>query len=338
MSSEVIAAITDDGADGGDVTISCLPVEHHRAASRAVELLVSAAPMPEVVDQVLRSATIGTTIRRAAFSWDEQGERAVRTTGLADALAWSDDERDPWHRALADGGVVAVRIDELRPSLAALAIDAGLAACVAVAVPDPGSARDGCFVLWGQHPTQVRTLPHRVEGDERSLLQLALARRHEHAQLVAAATTDALTGVLNRRELVARIEARLTADVPTTLHFLDLDGFKPVNDEHGHEAGDQVLRAVAERLVEAAGPDDLVGRLGGDELAVVHDGSLDAGALVMAIEAPIALEGGATVRVGASVGTAWSLGGHRTADALLSAADVSMYGEKRRRVTRSRTR
>ena len=158
---------------------------------------------------------------------------------------------------------------------------------------------------------------------------------------MAAATTDALTGVLNRRELVDQLERRLATGAPTTLHFLDLDGFKPVNDEHGHEAGDTVLRTVAERLRRATGPHDLVGRLGGDEFAIVHGGALDADRLTRAVVAPIAIAAGSRsieVQVGASIGVATASDDLRTADALLSSADVSMYGEKRARVSRARSR
>lgn len=339
--TELSATFVTDPDGAALVVISAVVVEHHRAAARAVELVASGAPMADVVDEVLRSVTHGTTIRAAGFSWDEGGRRATCTSGSPDDLVWSDHPDDPWHQAIATGAVVALEVDQLRPELAARAEAAGLRSVVAIGVPDPGAAAEGCFVLWGRYRTQASTLPHRIDGNERALLRLALARRQEHDRLVAAATTDALTGVLNRRELVARLEARLASGDPTTLHFLDLDGFKPVNDEHGHEAGDAVLRTVASRLLAAVGGDALVGRLGGDEFAIVHGGEIDASALARSVEAPIDLDldGRAlVVQVGASVGVARADEAATTADALLSAADVSMYGEKRARVSRGRPR
>jgi diguanylate cyclase (GGDEF)-like protein len=336
VSSELVPSVID-AADGTTLALMCaVPVEHHRAAARAVELLVSGAPMAEVADQVLRSATHGATLRAAGFSWDEDGSRRVCAVGVDPDLVWTDDERDPWQRAVAGDAPVAVTIDEVRPELAELARAHEVATCVAIRVDDPASEVAGCFVLWGRYRAQLGTLPYRIDGDERALLRLALARRHEHAQLFAAATTDALTGALNRRELLARLEQRLASGRPTTLHFLDLDGFKPVNDAHGHEAGDAVLREVAARLRAAAGPDDLVGRMGGDEFAVVGSAQLSAARLASAVEAPIEIGGepARTVTVGASIGSAANDAGPIDADALVSAADAAMYEAKRRATAR----
>ena len=106
--------------------------------------------------------------------------------------------------------------------------------------------------------------------------------REREAELRALADTDPLTGLLNRRGFVARVEAALAADRPVGLILLDLDHFKAINDRFGHDAGDRVLSAVAGALNAHAG-EGTVGRLGGEEFGVAVAG-LPAPALVRLAE------------------------------------------------------
>ena len=96
-------------------------------------------------------------------------------------------------------------------------------------------------------------------------------RLAEQSDLEARANHDPLTGLLNRAALHALLDDRLARAVPTMVAYLDLDGFKAVNDTWGHERGDQLLAAVAGALDDACGPDDRISRLGGDEFVVVTD-------------------------------------------------------------------
>jgi diguanylate cyclase (GGDEF)-like protein len=152
---------------------------------------------------------------------------------------------------------------------------------------------------------------------------------------------DAITGLPNRtafmRQLNAAI-ARAERDGRTfALAFVDLDGFKPVNDTYGHAAGDEVLAAIGTRCRECSRANDYLCRLGGDEFVILLDGASDidqaiiaAGRFTSAIEAliPLRVVPDACIRVGASVGLAlWSADG-TTAEALLAAADARMYINK----------
>ena len=115
--------------------------------------------------------------------------------------------------------------------------------------------------------------------------------------------------------------------------FVDLDGFKRVNDAHGHSAGDELLRIVAGRLARCVRGGDLVARLGGDEFVVLSRVSArEAHMLARRIEGkvrePVSLAEG-TVCVGASVGVAASATGTASASDLLGAADEAMYRNKR---------
>ena len=100
------------------------------------------------------------------------------------------------------------------------------------------------------------------------------------------ASTDALTGVLNRAATVEAI-GQLLASGPATVGFVDLDGFKLVNDQFGHDAGDAVLSALAERLLRSVPPGGHVGRWGGDEFVLVARGD-DATGILQAVETAIA--------------------------------------------------
>jgi diguanylate cyclase (GGDEF)-like protein len=162
-----------------------------------------------------------------------------------------------------------------------------------------------------------------------------LVRRldEERACLAQLAYTDALTGLANRPALHEELAAALADDAQVALVFLDLDGFKAVNDELGHTAGDAVLMAVAERMRVTVRGEDTVARLGGDEFVVVVRAEAAASVadlanrLRRAVEAPIEVAN-RLVRVGASCGTVVADPGDDV-DGLLRRADHAMYEAKR---------
>ena len=171
-----------------------------------------------------------------------------------------------------------------------------------------------------------------------------LELRHAAGELARAATRDALTGLPNRSlltESMARAFARRDRSITEPgLLFVDLDGFKAVNDELGHAAGDIVLKIVTERLLDCVRASDLVARLGGDEFVVLVETSPEedeAGGLELlaerirvALSGSHTLPGGRTVRLGASVGVAVPDGDDDTPEALLARADAAMYLDKAR--------
>ena len=154
-------------------------------------------------------------------------------------------------------------------------------------------------------------------------------------ELAHAASHDQLTGLLNRSGFMQRLSAdMLRSRHRLTVAFVDLDGFKPVNDQFGHAMGDRLLHIVAGRLAGAIRTEDYVARLGGDEFALaIH--AVDAmiidrivDRLETAIAEPIVLAQ-ETVSVSASIGTA-SCAVHPSAAAVLAVADAAMYEHKSR--------
>jgi diguanylate cyclase (GGDEF)-like protein/PAS domain S-box-containing protein len=167
-----------------------------------------------------------------------------------------------------------------------------------------------------------------------SVLREISDRKAAEARTAYQADHDSLTGLLTRRAFMSELQVALDASRRLALVFLDLNAFKTINDLHGHERGDEVLRAVAGRLAGAIRSGDLAGRFGGDEFVILaHD--LDDAARTKAFldgitslfAAPIRCRGGDTHLVGASIGVARSSPGDNP-DGLLRRADTAMYEAK----------
>ena len=151
---------------------------------------------------------------------------------------------------------------------------------------------------------------------------------------------DTLTGLANRAEFERRVAALTEARDPVQSFaclYLDLDGFKPINDSHGHAIGDRVLQQVAARLRDALRGDDLVARVGGDEFVLVLHGPAEglrrraaavAGRVLIALGAPMTF-GDLVVAVGCSIGYAVWREDADTVEALLAKADAALYAAKR---------
>jgi diguanylate cyclase len=168
--------------------------------------------------------------------------------------------------------------------------------------------------------------------------RLALSRERN---LKTDATTDVLTDLLNRRGFEAEVERRTGGDRAAltksgqALLLIDIDHFKAVNDTHGHDAGDAVLRGVADRMRATLRRRDVLARIGGEEMAVHLLGltrdetEVTAGRLrdAIAVE-PFDLPGAAPITVTISIGVHWSSGPLPLPEAL-SAADLALYEAKR---------
>jgi diguanylate cyclase (GGDEF)-like protein len=166
-----------------------------------------------------------------------------------------------------------------------------------------------------------------------AFLRMALALRD--AKLVSEdrehARTDELTGLPNRRRFIAELE--LLRRRTGTLLLLDLDGFKAVNDNYGHEVGDQLLKQITLRFNRVLPNDVLIARLGGDEFGVIVYGQRNIGSdVALALRAtctyPFTLSVG-DVKVGVSIGSVTTEGPTTTKEALLKRADAAMYEAKR---------
>ncbi len=162
---------------------------------------------------------------------------------------------------------------------------------------------------------------------------------HKIAELKAIkiAERDPLTQLLNRRGFEPKLDSLMqhAATLPTlALLVIDLDGFKPINDNFGHDAGDYVLKLISSQLLDSVRKDDLVARLGGDEFAIVLDSDelpelayRVAKIIVKQAAKPIQYNGH-TLSIGASIGIAISNEGSPTSTLLIKHADEAMYMAK----------
>ena len=194
-------------------------------------------------------------------------------------------------------------------------------------------------IVWGvAHVTVIRD----EHGDAIHLLGLVqetTESKRLQADLARLALHDPLTGLANRTLLDDRLRTALARagrhGSLTAVLFLDLDGFKAINDTHGHRVGDEILATVAERLRAVLRPADVVSRLGGDEFVAVCEELADlqeahaiASRVEVAIAAPIET-GAGEVTVYASVGLALAEGAQDAdADELIRRADEAMYRAK----------
>jgi diguanylate cyclase (GGDEF)-like protein len=207
------------------------------------------------------------------------------------------------------------------------------------AIPADGSFREAQVLS--------QAMREMVLGEERHIHllqtmneQLESTVRARTAELEDLVMRDALTGLLNRRALMQalpdamRRSARLR--LPCAVMFLDLDGFKNVNDTHGHEEGDELLRQFGQRIVQSVRGTDTVARLAGDEFVVILENLADAAdaeamghKLLPPLQAPFTLKT-ASVQLSASIGVAvFTANSGESLEALLTRADRAMYAAKR---------
>lgn len=161
--------------------------------------------------------------------------------------------------------------------------------------------------------------------------QLEMAEKNR--ELTACAATDQLTGALNRRTAIERITDAIDGGREDhALLFIDLDGFKGVNDKLGHPCGDRVLRQTAERLRQAFRRDDIVGRVGGDEFIVLLRGvscrrDVEVRAGLVPDILPLVEENGVRRRMTCSIGVSMCVPG-KGFEQLYAEADKAMYTAK----------
>ncbi|WP_156612469.1 EAL domain-containing protein [Paramagnetospirillum marisnigri] len=222
----------------------------------------------------------------------------------------------------------------------------GVAECdivKAVTEGKPGERRSGQFCRQdgGVFPVEYVVTPKGESGRASGAVMLfrdvsKVVEQERHLQRLA--HFDSLTQLPNRLMLADRMRLAMAAtrrsNGSLAICMLDLDGFKPINDTHGHKAGDQLLREVARRLLENIRAEDTAARLGGDEFALLlggiettHEYEVALQRILKAISSPYQVSG-ATVRVSASIGVTLFPNDGVDADVLLRHADQAMYKAK----------
>ena len=304
--------------------VVCTPKLHHADLATAIDLLGEAAPLEEVLPVIAEFVDESIASAHTAILWWDGDDMNVVGAGAVDDLPPVPTELVDQARRTGEGQRT---IDPER--LSAHGVDEG-GVLVAMPVKAPGQERViACVVVWSNRPIERVDRPQRSIYQAVRLVSLAVVDHFAKTALRWEASHDSLTGVLNRAGFEEVVDQRIDGGA---MLYLDLDDFKPVNDSIGHAAGDEVLREVARRIQAAVRGDDHVGRIGGDEFAVICPGLDRAGArhvarrLLESIEEPIVL-GIGTVSIGVSIGVAMS-GRGMGCQELLGRADEALYQAK----------
>ncbi len=305
--------------DAGDTANAVMKIVAEQAceATGAPGAVIELAEFGEMVYTTTAGSLAGTEGLRLAMSGSMSGE-CVRTGKI---LVSTDTETDP-------------RVD--------------LEACrrvharsmIVVPLVDGNRTQGVLKVICGE--------PNAFSDDDVLLLEQlaqfiakALARANVMDAKAHAASVDALTGLANRAAFLAGLESMISGaanngNPVAVVLYIDLDGFKPINDHYGHAIGDEVLQAIGHRIAHTCRSDDLGARIGGDEFAVLLAASAVPpdpfglrDRLVTVLQKDIHTSAG-VVSVGASCGAA-VVGGADLAEAVLARADAAMYADKRTR-------
>lgn len=309
---------------------------YERALDQAVEAMAAGASLGTVLALVV-SAVQNMVPRTGVAVCDRwNGERFEVSAGTATSLLVTQ-PGSPWARALASGEDVFVEDRSGLPGpLAALARAEAYESCWVHPVSlTAGDRPVAAIVVWRRHagaPTRFNWNTLRKAGQ---LLRLTLQWDRSHRTLEFAATHDPLTGLANRQAFRDRLTAvAKSGEGRAAVLYLDLDRFKPVNDHLGHQTGDKALAVVAERLVGALRPGDLVARMGGDEFAVLcerltsgDDVERVADRLMHVIRLPIDSASREEIQLDVSIGVADVHAGDMV-DSVLARADEAMRAAK----------
>ncbi len=341
------AVVLDPGSTAGD-GLSALPLTGpliFAVATLALAKLVLAPdrPFSTTTGQLLGAAALGEALLGTLTVREDLATNLVLINGLAlssNALL-ALGARVQRSAAERPGQVVARRMRLVRlPYLAVVTTNLLLVATLAT-----GGLTTSAWVVLGAATCSTALVLARqllLLTEQQTLLgdlHHALAERDSLThRLEHLAYHDALTGLGNRAMFEAAVDAALgqrsgsRRDGFVSIVLVDLDGFKEVNDAHGHSAGDEVLVTVADRLSTCVRGDDTVARFGGDEFALVlaqdaEQAEAVAWRIVELLARPFDV-GGSTVQVGASVGVATTAVGETGGGDLLRRADVAMYRAK----------
>lgn len=302
---------------------------------RLLRVAAQSVPAPAVLVAMLGDDRRTFAAGRLWHEWFAHDSGALMRSGIV-------------QRTLASGGSFVLRDARTEPDLAlrSVAAELGLVSVAAVTFPGPDGAPAGLLCALDDAPRDWTNGELSLLGgfgemaaNELALRRLLSERDIREQRLRHDSMHDALTGLPNRALFMKRLadatqRARRGEDGLFAVLFLDVDGFKLVNDSMGHHVGDEMLVTIARRLEECVRGGDIVARLGGDEFAIlleriadVRDAALVAERVQESLLTPISI-GGYDHASSASIGVALSSGASEQPEYLLRSADTAMYRAK----------
>jgi diguanylate cyclase (GGDEF)-like protein/PAS domain S-box-containing protein len=334
-----------------DVTARRLANALRDGQAQILEMIARGAPIATVFDRLVRlieSQLVGVIC--AAMLLDEDGRRLRHCAAptLSDAYCQAIDgvEIGPegasfgaaaYRRELVVVGDIAV--DPIWRDYRDLAEAHSLRSCWATPILSSHGVALGAFAVYGRTVREPDAAETRLVDTAARIAGIAVERKLAEDRIQFMATHDALTGLPNRALLRDRLaQAILFAERQNrcaTVAFIDLDNFKVVNDTLGHNVGDELLKAVARRMVDCVRASDTVVRLGGDEFVILFfdqakgfdETSETLRRIQATVAAPVPVDGH-MLRVTASIGVATFPDDGKDVDELLANADAAMYRSK----------
>jgi diguanylate cyclase (GGDEF)-like protein len=303
-----------------------------------LELLIAGAHPSQVIELVPEFGSWRHPDDHYAVIYTADDGRLVATGSPASVKLTDLDEPDaPWTTAATRDEEIVVDTADLPSGLRRAATSAGLSACWAIPIEDSLNTRPAVIVAWSREGAGSPEVHRYALQTMARSLKLILQWRQQVTSLRLAARRDPLTGLPNRTsffEVLDGLQDDAAGDLVGVL-YVDLDGFKAVNDVHGHLVGDDVLVEAASRIARVLRPSDTVARLGGDEFAVLcqelgndDDAAAIADRIVQAFTEPFQVDDH-RVEIGASVGIATVRATELDGEALLDLADQALYEAKK---------
>ncbi len=356
ISSTKVPLFNDDRVAGlvgvsRDITARRLAETLRDGQAQILEMIATNAPLPDILDCLTRLIESQLTgVRSSVLLLDEDGVhlRHGAAPNLPEPYVKAIDGLEIGPNAGSCGTAAYTREPVVIPDVTIdprwtpyrdLAAANRIRSCWAAPILSHQGQVLGTFALCSDHVREPSEAESRLIDVATKIAGIAIERKLAEERIQFMATHDALTKLPNRALLKDRLtQALLLAerhDRWATVVFIDLDNFKYINDSLGHDAGDDLLRAMARRILECVRADDMVVRLGGDEFVIVlgdQPKSIDEitktlRRLQSAIASPIDL-GGHGLRLTGSLGVAIYPNDAKDAEALLANADAAMYRAK----------
>jgi len=353
---EVYARYAATALDGAAALLEANRRYHQSSALlELARALASAGTSQEVARRLADAVPLVVDCDRVAvFLWEPaQGmlvRRAITTRDPSDPaataeLGWAPTSGGPLERLLANPHQEPTFVDEehAEPALREILRQLGEAAAIIVPLAADDSLLGVLAVAVLERPERLRPTPDLLDRLSGVGAQGATALLNGRLvdEITHQALHDQLTGLANRLQFADRLRKAIhrarALEEMVTIFYLDLDGFKPVNDHFGHEMGDHLLASLGRRLAASVRSSDVVARIGGDEFAVLittQASPADAEALAERLQSvfsePFVIDG-RRLDVRASIGRAVFPYDADSADGLLRHADAAMFEAKRRR-------
>jgi len=320
----------------GGIVVILLPESAYDRFDQVLVSIVRDASLDETYDSLVRALRLPPVGGECYFlmpARDDRGVARMPSSGPAPGPPLPGPWDDVWAGAPS---VEHPNLSRLSSALRDQAREAGLSSVFCFAVhPGLEGRPNACLVAWGREEGRLSPFARLALERAGVLASLAMSHRSETEGHLAEANRDPLTGLSNRRSFFQTLESLVDAGGQPAIMYIDLDGFKEVNDRLGHLAGDAVLRVAARRLASVMRPTDDLARLGGDEFAVLCNGEpspdqmvMIAGRVIEQLSRPLSVGDGETVDVGASIGIALELPVGTPADTILGRADAALFEAK----------